>query len=111
MIQLKSDKDIDGIRTSCKLLAELFEEVGPQIQEGMSTLDVDALCYDFMKRHHSTGPCKGYMGYPNVTCISVNDMVIHGIPSRNIILREGDIVSVDICLPMKSAKSLPRSIS
>ncbi len=98
MIQLKSDKDIDGIRTSCKLLAQLFEEVGPQIQEGMSTYDVDALCHDFMKRHHATGPCKGYMGYPNVTCVSVNDMVIHGIPDKRVILRDGDIVSVDICL-------------
>ena len=98
MIQLKSDKDIEGIRKSCHLLAKLFEEVGPQIQAGMSTYDVDSLCFDFMKRHHATGPCKGYMGYPNVTCISVNDTVIHGIPSKHIILNEGDIVSVDICL-------------
>ena len=98
MIELKSDRDIEGIRKSCKLLAELFEEVGPQIQAGMSTLDVDSLCHDFMKRHHASGPCKGYMGYPNVTCVSVNDTVIHGIPNKNIILKEGDIVSVDICL-------------
>ena len=51
-----------------------------------------------MKRHHSTGPCKGYMGYPSVSCVSVNDMVIHGIPSKHEILKDGDIVSVDICL-------------
>lgn len=98
MIQLKSKEDIDGIRTSGHILAELFEHLGEEIAEGMSTWDVDKVCADFMKRNHSTGPCKGYMGYPSVSCVSVNDMVIHGIPSKREILRNGDIVSVDICL-------------
>ena len=98
MIELKSKEDIDGIRTSGHLLAELFNELGEKIEAGMSTWDVDKICADFMKRHHSTGPCKGYMGYPSVSCVSVNDMVIHGIPSKHEILKDGDIVSVDICL-------------
>ena len=98
MIQLKSDSEIDGIRTSGHMLAEMFEEIGPQIQAGMSTWDVDKLFHDWMKRHHAGAPCVGYMGYPAATCVSVNDMVIHGIPSKKEILKDGDVVSVDICL-------------
>ena len=98
MIQLKSESEIDGIRTSGHMLAEMFEEIGPQIQAGMSTWDIDKLFHDWMKRHHAGAPCVGYMGYPAATCVSVNDMVIHGIPSKTEILKDGDIVSVDICL-------------
>ena len=75
MIQLKDDYQVDQIRKSCKLLAEMFEVVGPQIVEGISTYDIDRLCEDFMKKNHAKGPCKGYFGYPNVSCTSVNDVV------------------------------------
>lgn len=98
MIQLKDEYQIDKIRKSCKLLAEMFEVVGPQIEAGISTWDIDALCESFMKKHHASGPCKGYFGYPNVSCVSVNDVVIHGIPSKQLILKDGDIVSVDVCI-------------
>ncbi len=98
MIQLKSDYQIDKIRSSCKLLAEMFETVGPQIVEGISTWDVDKLCEDFMKKHHVKGPCKGYFGYPNVTCTSVNDVIIHGIPRKDQILKDGDLLSLDVCI-------------
>ena len=98
MIVLKSDEQIDGIRNSCKLLAQMFEEIGPQIAEGMSTYDVDRLFHDWMKHRHLGMPCLGYMGYPAATCVSVNNVVIHGIPSKHEILKDGDIVSVDICL-------------
>ncbi len=100
MIQLKSPRDIEGIRKSGKLLARLFDEIGPQIQAGMSTYDADKLCDDFIRRHHAVASCKGYMGYPAATCISVNDMVIHGIPNKHVILKDGDIVSIDITLDL-----------
>lgn len=98
MIQLKDKYQMDMIRKSCKLLSQMFEEVGPEIKEGISTYDVDRLCESFMKKHHVKGPCKGYMGYPNVSCTSVNDVVIHGIPSKKRILKEGDILSLDVCI-------------
>ena len=98
MIMLKNDEQMDGIRTSGHYLAEMFEEIGPQICAGMSTYDVDKLFHEWMRKRHFGAPCVGYMGYPAATCVSVNDMVIHGIPSRHDILKEGDIVSVDICL-------------
>lgn len=98
MIMLKNDEEIDGIRTSGHYLAEMFEEIGPQICAGMSTYDVDKLFHEWMKKRHFGAPCVGYMGYPAATCVSVNDMVIHGIPTKGEVLADGDIVSVDICL-------------
>ena len=100
MIQLKDDYQVDQIRKSCKLLAEMFEVVGPQIVEGISTYDIDKLCEDFMKKNHAKGPCKGYFGYPNVSCTSVNDVVIHGIPNKKTILKDGDIISLDVCIDL-----------
>ena len=100
MIMLKNDEEIDGIRTSGHYLAEMFEEIGPQICAGMSTYDVDKLFHEWMKKRHFGAPCVGYMGYPAATCVSVNDMVIHGIPSKHLVLNEGDIISVDICVTL-----------
>ena len=98
MIELKNREEIEGIRKSGHLLADLFRHLDTQIAEGMSTYDVDRICLDFIKRHHAVASCLGYMGYPAATCVSVNNVVIHGIPSRHEILKDGDIVSVDICL-------------
>ena len=100
MIQMKDDYQIEMIRKSCKLLAQMFEEVGPQIVDGISTWDIDRLCETFMKKHHASGPCKGYCGYPNVSCTSVNDVVIHGIPNKHQILKDGDIISLDVCIDL-----------
>lgn len=100
MIQLKNKEEIEGIRKSGHLLADLFRHLDEKIEEGMSTYDVDKICDDFIRKHHAIASCLGYMGYPNATCISVNDTVIHGIPSKKIILKDGDIVSVDITLDL-----------
>ena len=97
MIQLKDDYQISKIRSSCHLLSDMFDEVGPQIVEGISTYDIDRLCESFMKKHHAKGPCKGYFGYPNVTCTSVNDTVIHGIPSKKDILKLCAIILQFFC--------------
>ncbi len=101
MIELKNREEIEGIRTSGHLLADLFRHLDGMIGEGMSTYDVDKICLDFIKKHHAIPSCLGYMGYPNATCISVNDTVIHGIPSKHEILKDGDLVSVDITLEYK----------
>jgi methionine aminopeptidase, type I len=100
MIQLKTEKDIDGIRKSCKLLAALFAELDNFVKEGLSTKEIDKYCYDFAIAHKAYPSCLGYEGYPASTCISVNDTVIHGIPSKKEILHNGDIVSIDICLTL-----------
>lgn len=97
MIQLKTKEQIDGIRYSCKVLAECLYSLDDIITEGMSTLDIDKYCYDFIKKRGGIPSLLGYCGYPNTACVSLNDTVIHGIPSKKEILKAGDIVSVDIC--------------
>lgn len=95
MIRIKNEKQIDGIRRSCKLLAQLFEELLPKIKEGMSTKEIDDICVEFIKRYGGK-PAWYQEGFPGAACISINDEVIHGIPSKKRIVREGDIVSLDI---------------
>ena len=94
MIRLKNEKQIDGIRKSCKLLAQMFDEIIPKIHAGMSTYDIDQLAVKFIKAHGGT-PAWYSTGFPGALCISVNDEVIHGIPSKHRHIKEGDIVSLD----------------
>jgi len=96
MIRLKNDKQIDGIRKSCKLLAGLFAELGNQIKPGISTWDVDRMAEEYIRKNKATAAFKGYDGFPGSICASVNDTVIHGIPSKKEILKEGDIFGCDI---------------
>ena len=95
MIRLKNDKEIEGIRRSCHALADLFRDVVPQIHPGMSTKEIDDLCVRFIKKIGGT-PAWYKENFPGAACVSVNDEVIHGIPSRKRIVRDGDIVSLDI---------------
>jgi len=96
VIRLKNERQIEGIRRSCKLLAELFEKLGDHIKPGISTWDVDKFAEEFIKKNNATAAFKGYEGFPGSICASVNDTVIHGIPSRKEILKEGDIFGCDI---------------
>ena len=95
MIRLKNEKEIDGIRKSCHALADLFREVIPQVQPGMSTKDVDDLVVKFIKKVGGK-PAWYREDFPGAACISVNEEVIHGIPSKHKIIRDGDLVSLDI---------------
>lgn len=96
MIRLKNEKQIDGIRRSCKLLAELFGLLGETIEPGISTWDVDRIAEEFIQKNKGIPAFKGYGGFPGSVCTSVNDTVIHGIPDKKEILREGDIFGCDI---------------
>ena len=95
MIRLKNDRQIAGIRKSCQLLANLYKEIIPQVKAGMSTRDVDDLCVDFIVRHGGK-PAWYKEDFDGAACISINDEVIHGIPSRHRKIHNGDIVSLDI---------------
>ncbi len=97
MITIKSEKQIDGIRKSCHELAKLLDILeGGFIKEGMSTKDVDDFCYDYIIGLGGKPAFLGYGGFPASACISVNDVIIHGIPKKNQILKNGDLVSVDL---------------
>lgn len=95
MIRLKNDEQIEGIRKSCHLLADLFKHLIPQVKPGMSTKAIDDICVNFMTSHGGK-PAWYKEGFPGAACISINDEVIHGIPSAKRHVKEGDIVSLDI---------------
>ncbi len=95
MIRLKNNDEIKGIRISCHLLADLFNELIPQVKAGMSTYDIDKICVDFIKKNGGT-PAWYREDFPGAACISINDEVIHGVPSKKKIVRDGDMVSLDI---------------
>lgn len=79
----------------------VFTTLKPMLVNGVNTLDLDLMAEKVIRDNGCTPPCKGYYGYPGSICISVNDTLIHGIPSKKIILREGDIVSLDVVASYK----------
>ena len=97
MIYVKSDKEIDLMRESCKIVKDTLAFVGSKICAGMSTKEVDELVERYIRASGAIPSCLGYGGFPASACVSVNDVVVHGIPNSHTILKEGDIVSVDLC--------------
>lgn len=96
MISIKSAKQIDKMRESCALTKELFLILEDKIEPGISTKELDTIAYNFYKKHGATPNFLNYNGFPATICASVNDEVVHGIPSKNKILCEGDIISIDM---------------
>jgi methionyl aminopeptidase len=98
MIRLKNEKQIDGIRKSCKMLSAMYRELIPLVKPGIQTLDIDMWVREWIKKAGGRPVFLGYtikkVSYPAAICISINDEVIHGIPSKRKI-REGDLVSLD----------------
>ena len=95
MIHVKSEKEIDLMREPCKIVRDTLAFVGSKIKAGMSTREVDELVERYIRSSGATPSCLGYGGFPASACISVNEMVVHGIPGDEI-LKDGDIVSVDV---------------
>jgi len=95
MIHLKSAKEIEIMRGASKIVAEVLLELGETIREGATTADVDKLAEDLTLKKKAQPAFKGYRGFPASLCISVNDQVVHGIPSPKRVLKNGDIVGLD----------------
>lgn len=104
-VSVKSQKEIELMRESCRLLSIVHDELGKAIKPGMSTLDVDRLGEKMIKDFGCIPNFKNYNGYPASICVSVNEEVVHGIPSKKRILKEGDIVSLDAGLIYKGFHS------
>lgn len=100
MIHVKSEREIDLLREPCKIVRDTLEFVGSKIQAGMSTREVDELVERYIRASGANPSCLGYGGFPASACISVNEMVVHGIPDDRI-LKDGDIVSVDVVADKK----------
>ena len=96
MIIVKSQSEIKKIAAACRIVAEILESLKDFVRAGISTAEIET-CVDREIRKRDAVPAfKGYRGYPSSVCISVNDQVVHGIPSRTIRLQSGDIVSIDL---------------
>lgn len=103
MITIKSKKEIELMEEACKLAADTHDMLAENIKPGMSTYDLDQMAEKFIKQHGGIPAQKGYPSgvkgipaFPGTLCVSINDVVIHGIPSKKDIIKDGDIVSIDL---------------
>ena len=104
MVTIKSKREIEYIRESCKIVAMAQEAIKEAIKPGISTYELNEIAEKVIYKHNAIPSCKNFPSgikgippFPAGVCISVNDEVIHGIPSKKVILKEGDIVSTDLC--------------
>ena len=100
MILIKSKKEIDFIRESCKIVAETLQLLKSNVRVGITTLELDKIAEDYIRSNNAVPAFKGYSqggapGFPGSICSSVDDEVVHGIPSQRI-LKDGELVSIDI---------------
>lgn len=98
MVNIKSAHEIELMRESGKVLEEVHFALAEMVLPGVSTWDIDAKARELLKKMNSIPTCLNYCGFPAAICASVNDEVIHGIPSKKTILQEGDLVSLDFCV-------------
>lgn len=101
MIYLKNEEEIELLRENNLLVSRTLAEVGRHIRPGVTTKELDRIGEEFIRSHGAVPAFLGYQGYPASLCISVNEQVVHGIPSTSQVLKEGDIVSVDCGTFMK----------
>lgn len=95
MIKIKSQEEIDLMREAGRITRDTLKVVENSIRVGISTKELDKIAFDYIKSQGATPSFKNYCGFPGSICASVNDTIVHGIPSNNIILKEGDIISID----------------
>lgn len=95
MIKIKSQEEIELMREAGRITRDTLKVVENSIRVGISTKELDKIAYDYIKSQGATPSFKNYGGFPGSICASVNDTIVHGIPSNNIILKEGDIISID----------------
>ncbi len=91
-----TEQDREGLRIAGRFNAQLMDFIRPHVQPEISTGKIDRLVHEYTLDHGHTPACLGYKGYPKSTCTSVNEVVCHGIPADDVILKEGDIVNVDL---------------
>lgn len=104
-VTIKSAREIELMRESCRILSEVHDRLSEAIKPGISTYDIDALGEKLIRSYGCMPNFLNYNGYPASICVSVNDEVVHGIPKKERILQEGDIVSLDAGLIYKGYHS------
>lgn len=101
MVVIKSPREVELIRDAGHVVASVFEAVKKALRPGLSTYDIDQIALKVIKDHGAIPTFKGYGGFKGNVCVSVNDTLIHGIPNHKEIIKEGDIVSVDVGATLK----------
>lgn len=101
MIIIKSKQELDLMREAGKVCGQILRDLKDLIKPGISTLEIDSFVEKTVREHGMTAAEKGYCGYPASVCVSINDEVVHGIPSKKRHLKEGDIVSCDLVVEYK----------
>jgi len=97
MIKIKTQQEIKKMRIAGKLAAEVLEMITPFVKPGISTEKLDDICHDYIVENQKAIPANvGYRGFEKTLCTSINQVVCHGIPSANKILRDGDIINIDV---------------
>lgn len=96
MIVLKTAKEIELMKEACRISAEALKVAGEAVKPGVTTWEIDHIAYEYIKKHGAEPNFLHLYGFPATACISINDEIIHGIPSKKRVIREGDIVSIDL---------------
>ena len=95
-VAIKTDEDIAGMREAGRLAAEVLEMIEPHVVPGISTAELDRICHDHIVNVQNAVPAPlNYKGFPSI-CTSVNEVICHGIPSETKILKQGDIINIDV---------------
>ncbi|MEN8381072.1 type I methionyl aminopeptidase [Acinetobacter radioresistens] len=98
-VTIKTEQDIEKLRISGRLAAQVLEMIGQYVKPGVSTEYLDNICYDYIVNTLKVIPANvGYHGFTKTTCISPNEVVCHGIPSARTILKDGDIINIDVAV-------------
>lgn len=97
MIIIKDKQAQAHMSTAGELLAQLFVSLTEHITPGVSTLKLDSIVDQYLQKHKLVSSSKGYLGYKHASCISLNDEVVHGVPSAQKLVCEGDLVKIDVC--------------
>jgi len=96
MISIKSPREIALMRKAGSVVAHVLNNIEPYIKPGISTYELDTIIEKMIREQGCEPNFKGYEGYPYASCLSVNEVLVHGMPSKSVILKEGDIISVDV---------------
>ena len=98
-IHLKNEQDLEKLRISGRLAAQVLAMIGEFVKPGVTTEYLDDICYDYIVNTLQVTPANiGYYGYTKTTCISPNEVVCHGIPSDKVVLQDGDIINIDVAI-------------
>ena len=101
MISIKNKQEIEKMRVAGKVAYDLLMELKDVIKPGITTKEIDNFCYDFIVSRGCTPAFLDYEGFPASACVSINDMVVHGIPDFKTVLKEGDVISIDLVVEYK----------